>query len=207
MTREEFLKLHGGGWKTLFFQYPYKKAKRNLCIGILLSISIVLLCTLLNRDLYKMIDIIVQDALTVFPNLIGFILGGFAIIIGFGNKEFLLKASKPLSTGKSLYQSYSFVFAMSLSILTFTLLVSFIYHLVISVNIAISASQAFVFNILFLFLILFLVFISLLSVLDMVINVFSLAQAHHSTLFLEQKKQKKKGTPIRPRERKFKVRH
>jgi energy-coupling factor transporter transmembrane protein EcfT len=129
---------------------------------------------------------------SVFPNLIGFVLAGYAIVVGFGNKDFLKMTSEPENGKMSFYQTYSYIYAFSLIILIVTLITAVLFKF-LSVICCSVGTVYFVqcMNHIGLFILIFLISLSLISLLFMVINVFNLAQMHHFALSLERMAEKR----------------
>ena len=187
MNPEEIKARHQVGFSTLFKGYPYRKLKKGVLISLMTSTLFVFLIIVFGCDARSIILVMIQDAIAIMPNLIGFVLAGYAIIVGFGNKEFLLSASEPGKNGLSLYQTYSYIYSFSLITLIATLFCAFVFRLISLVCYS-PASVCLVkfLNISGLFILVFLIIQSLASLLYMVINVFNLAQAHHLKLTIER---------------------
>jgi hypothetical protein len=134
-----------------------------------------------------------DTAVSVLPNLLGFLLGGYTILIGFGNID-LLKSSTLIIPGQrtSLFQMLSSIFALTIYIQIITLIVSLIVQFTLTIP---AKGEGFVselfkwsanINSSAIVIISFLLFYCILSLLAMVINIFNFAQKYHLALTEER---------------------
>ncbi|RHX83621.1 hypothetical protein DLM75_23840 [Leptospira stimsonii] len=96
-------------------------------LGFLISIFIAFIftflfyCRELSEDyLSALIDMIINS----YPSLLGFMVGGYALIVGFGNKELVKRLSESEKDGVDLFNSISSKYAYSILVIAFTLLFS-----------------------------------------------------------------------------------
>lgn len=191
MTEEEIREItarHLPGYSTLLKNFPKEKLKRGVKLSCVVSLLFTLLTYLSKGDDYKIITVLIADVIAIIPSFAGFILGGFAIIIGFGNKEFLLTTTQPIEGKKlTLYQTYSHVFSFSLLVLCATLFIAFIFKLLSLIEIDIFSiwltKSA---NLAGITILVFMLTFSISAIFDMVINVFNLSQEHHFQLYMEE---------------------
>ncbi len=196
MNTGSLIEKHPIGFKGLFKLYPYEKLWKGLIISLVVSLIINLCFILCDCNPFEIIVLIISDVLAIIPNLIGFVLAGYAIVVGFGNREFLKSTSESKNGKMSFYQTYSYIYAFSLIILISTLMTAVLFKFlsVICCPVATECCLKCI-NYIGLFIIIFLVSLSLISLLYMVINVFNLAQMHHFALTLERMTEKREETP------------
>lgn len=138
------------------------------------------------NTLIKLTDV----ALSLFPNFLGFCIGGYALIIGASNIEVLKKMSKPLPNGShlSFFQVLSSIFAASLIIQCVTLFFAYILHILVNMQLdAISDDIGVVTNLFLIFILVFLTSMSILLLYYTVINIFNFGQAIHLTIRIEDR--------------------
>lgn len=178
----------------IFNKYTIKKllkSKATICgltVSILLCIAIFLLID--SDEYYEILTDVTNMALSLFPNLLGFCIGGYALIIGASNIDILRKLSKPLGDYEelSIFQILSSVFAMSLVIQCLTLFAAYIVHIVIAMELeALTELSGVIVNMSFIFLILAFTCMSILLLYYTIINIFNFGQiVHFSVRFDEE---------------------
>lgn len=126
--------------------------------------------------------------MTIMPSLLGFVLGGYAIIIGFGNEKFM-KSTAKISEDEpiSYYQTFSSVFAFSILCISFSLVISFVFYLIGLIDPIFYASDYLidVINYIGLFILIFAVTYAIFQIPVMIINIFSFSQTHHINLVMQ----------------------
>lgn len=128
-------KLHkvglGGVIDIVFKHKTFKKIP--FLITILFSVIFIVLLAILNSNkFYNVLQITADLITTVFPGLLGFSLGGYAIAVGFSNND-LIKYST--NTEKhNIYQILSAIFALSILFQALATIISFIITWGIKVN-------------------------------------------------------------------------
>lgn len=138
------------------------------------------------NTLIKLTDV----ALSLFPNFLGFCIGGYALIIGASNIEVLKKMSKPLPNGShlSFFQVLSSIFAASLIIQCVTLFFAYILQILVNMQLdAVSNDIGVVTNLFLIFILVFLTSMSILLLYYTVINIFNFGQAVHLTIRIEDR--------------------
>ncbi|RNI32248.1 hypothetical protein EFA69_02665 [Rufibacter immobilis] len=199
MTEKQLQELedrHLAGFAGLWKNYTRDKLFRGIKFPLLFSLVFTILFSFFNEDLYTIIKDISSTTLSVIPNLLGFLLGGYAIIIGFGNVE-LLKSTTRTSENKpvSLFQAMSSIFAFCILAQAGSLILGAVYQLFINVDFEsvswFDTIQPYYrsFNVLWLFLITFALLYSIFLLPVMLINVFNFAQAYHLRLTIERIKE------------------
>jgi hypothetical protein len=188
---DELLHLHKLGIRGIFVIHPFrvilKKPPFLISAGIFI-VTIILLSTA-TTNTQELLGSIVGIGISIFPNLLGFSLGGFALIVGFGNQGALKSMVDNADHGSpSLYQTTTAIFAYSLLLQTATLIligsVAFASHL----NINPSFVNGNLVNILAISVMAFLYSWSLISVIYVVINIFTFAQCFHLYITINKEK-------------------
>ena len=158
--------------------------------SIIISVIVVVIIALIkSHQLYTVIQISTDLVLSVFPSLLGFSLGGYAISVGFSNTAFLKKDSS--TTEHSLYQILSAIFAFSVILQ----ILATLFGILLSWCIKTEIQKMFVdfpywlmiaCNILALICLFFLSIYSLLLTPYIVTNLFTLSQLNNAQLTIEE---------------------
>ncbi len=184
--QDQLKDLHKTGLEGIFTEYI--KRKIFCSYGFIASIIISFICFIIlsfhsDSDYYILLSKIINLNISVFPNLLGFCIGGYALIIGFGHKEMLEKMSTPLSDKKSnmsYFQITSSIFAVSIIIQIIAFLTSyFISHIIDIGFYSVNGLLCKYINISVITLILFLSVYSISLLYYMVINIFTFGQMMH----------------------------
>lgn len=193
----ELKKAHPMSLKGVFNQYTVSKIFRSGGTLVSLIITIAIVIGIYHQyhtinDYYNMLIRITNTVLSLLPNILGFCIGGYALIIGACSTDTIKKMSAPYSEkhNYSLYQILSSVFAATLIIQCFTLVVAYIVHFCLlfefsTDNVSIGA----VVNISVLFILLFLFCLSISLLYYTIINIFNLGQTMHFCVRLDNETQ------------------
>jgi hypothetical protein len=185
---EENLKnSHKGDLLTLLKIYWENKPiykSQYFRISILFSAVILIVSFFDNFSKIEIIKFIANQAIDIFPNILGFNLGGYILLISLNVKDILTELTEPDdSKGEnfSFYQKMSSVFAFSILLQISLLIVSMIFTLIIEFaqNIFINDLLSNVLNSIALFLLSFLLSYSTLLIFQIVLNVFNFGQVLH----------------------------
>lgn len=194
-TNQELKNSHKFSIKGIFPKYIIRKFLYSysmlISIGITAILSFLIIYFKLENT-FTLLDEIINITLDLLPNILGFCIGGYALIIGIGNIEALKKMSLPMEKRDNLsfFQILSSVFAGSLVLQCITLLLSFIIKIILKLEITVfSKSIAIVVNCLTIISILFLSTLSLVLLYYTVINLFNYGQSMHFLIRLEKKEQ------------------
>lgn len=194
-TNQELKNSHKFSIKGIFPKYIIRKFLYSysmlISIGITAILSFLIIYFKLENT-FTLLDEIINITLDLLPNILGFCIGGYALIIGIGNIEALKKMSSPMEKRDNLsfFQILSSVFAGSLVLQCITLLLSFIIKIILKLEITVfSKSIAIVVNCLTIISILFLSTLSLVLLYYTVINLFNYGQSMHFLIRLEKKEQ------------------
>jgi hypothetical protein len=182
--------------KGLLTLYPKDKLEKGIVLPIILTSIISFLLILVEVDPENFLKGIVESSISILPNLLGFLLGGYTILIGFGNAE-LLKETTTIIEGRSisLFQMISLIFALTIYLQAITLSIVIVAHFTLSIPIPLKPGLLSILykivpavNIISIPILLLLLLYSILSLKDMVMNVFDFAQQYHLALTLERLK-------------------
>lgn len=191
---QAFKKQHQVGLRGLLAIYPTDKLTRGMMWPLIVTILVGGAVMLLGKtDNQKNLEDIAGIAVSVLPNLLGFLLGGYTILIGFGNVDLLKSATKVYpESGISLFQTLSSIFAVTILVQSLTLILGLVVHFGLQIEIAKKGSFAWLYpmvpaldGVAFLAL-MFTLFYSVFALRDMVLNIFGFAQMYHQTLTLER---------------------
>ena len=162
------------GFKALLRQYDLKLFLKGSILPSIISVLVLIPIFLCSSVSYiELIEITVDLVNSIIPSLLGFVLGGYAMLIGFSNVSII---AVKINDKITLYQKISTVFSMSLIMQIFLLLFSFAIKLIIKASISVLPILADVTNIIcIIFLFYGLIYITLM-IKDLVINIFNLSQ-------------------------------
>lgn len=168
------------GWGGVFTIYPLRKlGKGGIFPVIFLTISIAIYSQGENSEPIVLMKKVAEIITNGFPSIIGFVLTGYALIIGFSGTELVGKmACVKVDNGHSYFEVVSSIFAVVLGIVVSTYIVACIVTFVIELQIPwpFSLDSARCFNTVSLFGLLFLFYYSIFSLLDIIVNVFNIGQ-------------------------------
>ena len=172
------------GWETVFKLYTRKKfwepSKRPLtCTLVVLPVFIFSTQTSLF-----FISEITNLIITIIPNVLGFLLGGYALLMGFSGSNIVETMSKSKDNKPTLYQKQNTVFAVALFALFIGLVAGLIVELILKAQIIVPLPYADYlpieqFNYGILSLLCYILFYAVFAIKDMVINVFNFGQLIH----------------------------
>lgn len=187
------------GIKGIFDAYTWKDifTSPSLYIPLFFSLFVIFINYVygynINNSLFKLVEI----NTSVFPNIIGFNLSAYAIVLSYSGLEIAKNFMKPLpNKSHSLLQKTSAVFAFSVLIQCLTLIISFIVYILMSDEKAVdnmkemidfSLCWKFLIKVVY-FLILFLALYSINLLMYTVINIFNIGQASHYLISKDNKK-------------------
>ena len=125
-TNQELKNSHKFSIKGIFPKYIIRKFLYSysmlISVGITAILSFLIIYFKLENT-FTLLDEIINITLDLLPNILGFCIGGYALIIGIGNIEALKKMSSPMEKRDNLsfFQILSSVFAGSLVLQCITL--------------------------------------------------------------------------------------
>ncbi|WDF68700.1 hypothetical protein PQ465_20690 [Sphingobacterium oryzagri] len=137
LTNDQIKKNHSNSWKTIWMIYnANQKFYKGMFfwVAILLDVIVLIFALLTRSDFYTLICKTVDLHLTILPNLLGFNLGSYALLIGLASSNFLHKFTGGLNEGFTFFQKASAVFAVSVILQAFTLSIAFTIKQIILVQ-------------------------------------------------------------------------
>lgn len=193
-------KLHPYGFKGLIEVYggwAFLK-KPSFYLSFIFSISVFVFSLISDsseKELFDLIKDVVETGISLDGGLIGLTLAGLTLIVTFGSEK-LLKRMVKLEVEKSFeekrlptfsgYQTAVSKFSFAVFVQVLTLVVLFIYKLTLGFSFSFKWNILNgIFNSFYLSLAVFLVFFSLLLVVQMTLNIFTISQMNHSVYFKE----------------------
>ena len=169
------------GWNGVFSVYPLRKLWKGAIIPFLfLVISIAVYFMGENHTPIDLMEKVADIITSGFPSIIGFVLTGYALIIGFSDTELVWKMAhiEVDKEGHSYFEVVSSIFAVVLGVVVSTYIVACLVSYVIELQISwpFDDNCADCFNTLFFFIFLFLFYYSIFALLDIIVNIFNIGQ-------------------------------
>ena len=168
------------GLAGLISIYPMHNFWRSIKYPLLIDFCLLLIVLIFKADIYCQIKFLTETIMSVVPNVLGFILTGYTVIISVTESKYLKLMVKPLpSKHITLYQTVNSTFAFVLITLCVTLLIGFISNYVVKADLKIIdclSGCVDIINSTFLFVLIFLFLYSIFAIKDVVINVFNFGQ-------------------------------
>ena len=168
------------GLKGLFSIYPKINLLKSAAIPFLIDTVLIIIVVKFKTDTYNLLVFIVGIITSVIPNVLGFILTGYAVIISVTETKYLKIMVKRIQGEKiTLYQTVNSTFAFVLLSLCITLILGIIINIVVNAKLVVIDLFANCFcriNIMCLFVLIFLLLYSLFAILDVVVNIFNFGQ-------------------------------
>lgn len=178
------------GFRSIFKIVGYKKILFSNWINILpifFAFITALICCFLKINTYCIIQEIIKAMISFLPGILGFTVAGYSFMIGLIHANMLNKITEPINKNNkfSLYQKTSATFAASIMIQAIALVYAYICHFFIffdkEKNIYFPIENIFIsgINLIILLISSYFFIISLLMIIQVVINIFNFSQLHH----------------------------
>lgn len=183
-----------GIWDVLIKKGTFKKWPIFFAASLSLATCIWLLIE--DADLIRILNSTSGLIQTVFPGLLGFSLGGYAIVVGFSNADLIKQATKTYK--HNIYQILSGIFALSILIQVVATIFGIIVYWCLDVDFCSVLKIhppdiiANTFNTLLLFILFFSSLYSLILIPYVVTNLFTLSQLN--SFYYTTQKAKEDGT-------------
>jgi len=143
-------------------------------------------CSVLKIEIYPLLIEIKNNIINFLPNILGFTVAGYALVVGFIQTDLLERITeREENSPYSLYQKMSSIFAINILLQGFSLLIAYLFHYINyldlnnKLNFSFSPYYIAFTNWIGLTIITFCLTFSLLMVLQIVINIFNFSQLHH----------------------------
>lgn len=169
------------GWNGVFSVYPLRKLWKGALIPFLFLV--ISIAVYFMGEKHTPIDLMkkVADIITSgFPSIIGFVLTGYALIIGFSDTELVGKMAcvEVDEKGHSYFEVVSSIFAVVLGVVVSTYIAACLVSYVLELQISwpFDDNCADCFNTLCFFIFLFIFYYSIFALLDIIVNVFNIGQ-------------------------------
>ncbi|MES2479949.1 MAG: hypothetical protein V4561_12745 [Bacteroidota bacterium] len=194
-TLNDIKDFHTVSWKGIKKILIERKTfrKKPFIYSIVITFLICLLIAVFKSEQsYDLLKEITEMVVSIFPNLLGFSLGGYAIVVGFSNNELIKKATKIRKY--SVFQQLSAIFAMTVLFQVITVFIALIITCFIkfeSTEILPNLIGSFgnYVNVISLFLLLLGAVYSLVMTPYIVYNLFTLSQLVNSHFTIEKAKE------------------
>lgn len=169
------------GWNGVFSVYPLRKLWKGAIIPFLFLV--ISIAVYFMGEKHTPIDLMkkVADIITSgFPSIIGFVLTGYALIIGFSDTELVGKMARIEvdKEGHSYFEVVNSIFAVVLRVVVSTYIAACLVSYVLELQISwpFNDNCADCFNTLCFFIFLFLFYYSIFALLDIIVNIFNIGQ-------------------------------
>lgn len=199
MTEQEKQQIksqHPTSYRGIFYSYDLKEIResRPFQISVALCVCLFVISLLSKKTSLELVTFWSSQIMTIFPNLLGFNLGGYALIIGFGNTDLIEAMTEKSKSQKiSVFQKLSGIFAFAILLQLTGFMSAFLVNF--AINLQFVAPNIFVFNIvnsIATILLSFLAIWGILILFNLVANVFSFGQGHHLKLTIQRKQKAQK---------------
>lgn len=195
---KELKKAHPVSLKGIFNKYTVSKIifSRGTLISLIITLVIIVGVCCRNdtsvNEYYNTLLHITDVILSLLPSILGFCIGGYALIIGACSTDTIKKMSDPQEHGLSFFQILSSVFAATLIIQCFTLVFAYLIHFCLLLEIGTdSVIVGVAVNVSMILILLFLSCISLSLLYYTIVNIFNMGQTMHFCVRLDEENKKK----------------
>src|SRR5688572_18787831 len=128
---EQYKKIHKGNFKTLMSIYWSNKPvyySIYFWVAIILTLVINIFVFVIGSSFMSNIEFFSDKMTSIMPNILGFNLGGYVLLIGLNSQSILDEITEPIGDNKySLFQKKSAVFAFSIIIQAASILLGFTF--------------------------------------------------------------------------------
>ena len=180
--------------KGTFKKWPLKTASFT-------SVALaVLIAFFLTDKAFEILKNTADIIMSFFPNLLGFSLGGYALVVGFGNTALIKSATK--TDKHSTYQILNAIFSLSIFMQVFTTIICFITVWLIKIDVT-SLTGLYIkpladlINAVVFFLLLFGSLYSILLTPYVITNLFTFSQMNNLFLTVEKIRDDKGKLPVK----------
>ena len=174
-------KVKNFGFGVILKNYSIKSFLKGAIIPLILSIIIERLFMVKQSIDVVLLEDTVDLILGIVPNLLGFVLSGYALLIGFKIFDDVAKRQKD-KNGPTLYQKLNAIFSVGLIMQVFILVFAFTLKLILKAEINCPFENYCVCNLINSITFFFLVFGTLYTIImikDLVVNIFNFSQLGH----------------------------
>lgn len=180
-----------GIWEILLKKGTFKKFPFWLSVFLSAGLCISLNCVSPEKS-FRYLKDSTELILSFFPSLLGFSLGGYALVVGFSNLDLIKSGAK--QDKHSVYQILNAVFSLCIFLQVMTTLLSFVVSWIIKVNFfnLTTLKTGVIGDVTNSIVLLLMVFSSIYSLLltpYVVTNLFTLSQVNSSFLTIQKVKE------------------
>lgn len=173
--------IYDPGWGVVWKIYSKENLKKSIWLPLILTVISFVVCFFSEKDPFDLIEFVGSTILSVGPNMLGFTLSGYALMMGLSNSEFIQGLINFREEGKeySLFQALNAVFAVVLGMMFLTTLVGAFACVVVEAGISLPKEwNSFVdtYNWACLSVLMFLMYYTINAIKDIVINIFNFGQ-------------------------------
>jgi len=176
------------GTKGLICLYPKRNYWKSLRWPLLISLILTTYVAFSEENFIIIISFLSDRILSSVPTILGFILTGYALIIGLTGTDTVQKMSKKNDDDSiSLFQKVNSTFAFVLISLVFIGLIGFIVLFIVKLKLTTDLPEDIIcfFNIITIWFLVLCMSYALFAIKDIVINVFNFGQYVHSLNFIK----------------------
>lgn len=173
--------IYDPGWGVVWRIYSKENLKKSIWLPLILTVVSFAVCLFSKKNPLGLIEYVGSTILSVGPNMLGFTLSGYALMMGLSNSEFIQGLINFREEGKeySLFQSLNTVFAVVLGMMFLTTLVGAFTCIIIKAEISLPKDLddlTDMYNWICLFILMFLMYYTINAIKDIVINIFNFGQ-------------------------------
>lgn len=173
--------IYDPGWGVVWKIYSKENLRKSLYLPLIFTIVSFVVCIFSEKSSLSLIEYVASTILSVGPNMLGFTLSGYALMMGLSNSDFIQGLINFKEEGKeySLFQSLNTVFAVVLGMMFLTTLVGAFTCVVVEAEISLPerwVDFTNAYNWFSLFVLIFLMYYTINAIKDIVINIFNFGQ-------------------------------
>lgn len=186
LNQEQIKKNHSSKWPVIWYIYnknqKFYKGVMFLTSSVF-SLFIIITSIVLEVDFFRLICEITDLYISIIPNLLGFNLGAYALLIGLTSSTFLPHLTKGIDKDVTFFQKASSVFAFCIALQALTLIFAFVIKQIVLLQELSDKAHIFLnndiislINVSIFFILNFIGIYSILLILMLVKNIFGLSQ-------------------------------
>lgn len=173
--------IYDPGWGVVWKIYSKENLRKSIYLPLILTVASFVVCFFSEKSSLSLIEYVASTILSVGPNMLGFTLSGYALMMGLSNSEFIQGLINFKEEGKeySLFQSLNTVFAVVLGMMFLTTLVGAFACVIVKAEISLPerwVDFTNAYNWFSLFVLIFLMYYTINAIKDIVINIFNFGQ-------------------------------
>ena len=185
------IKQHTPGFAGLKLLYPRDLLKKAVLWPTVVSFVLIVLLLVTKAEPQKLITTISDATISVMPSLLGFLLGGYTILISFSNNKLLSNLTEvPKDSEISIFQKVSCIFALTILVQSATLIFALIVKFSLLINSSFALQYSWVLwtfkavDYVVAYFLMSMLFYTVFAFKDIIVNIFGLTQAFHLTVVI-----------------------